>query len=256
MALTPGGRFVLGGYVAGSSSSNMFVLRSTADGSPDTSFGGDGAIVRNVSDGAEQVTDVLVASSGRIYAAGQAESVAVPRFAALKLLSSGAPDPSFSRDGVALVNVSEGGDVANAIARRPDGSVVLAGRAADGGDQNIAVVRLTASGALDQGFHLDGIRIVPSAGAQDEAFAVRAAGGGLWIAGRIWGSGQDLTLLRLRAGGGNDRSFSGDGVARLDAFGGADAARALALADGAVVIAGEAERDGTVRMVAARVLAP
>jgi uncharacterized delta-60 repeat protein len=252
-ALTPGGKLMLGGYVGGATTNDMVVLRLTDDGGLDGAFGSRGRVVLNLSDGAEQITDLLVASTGRIYAAGQAEVATVPWFAAVKLLADGRRDRSFSRDGVALVSVAPGADVANAITRQANGKVVLAGRTADGGANDLAVVRFGTDGSLDPTFHGDGIRIVAFPGPVDEAFDVRAADGGLWIAGRTRAGTDDLTLIRLHGGGANDDRFSTDGVARIDVAGGADAARALALQpDGDVVIAGEAERDGTVRFAVAR----
>jgi uncharacterized delta-60 repeat protein len=256
VALTPGGRIVVAGYVSVGTTSNVALARLKADGTLDAAFGRKGARTLNLSDGAEQLTDVLVTDAGRIMAAGHAEVAAIPRFIALKLSASGDPDPSFSRDGIAAVSLGPGADVANALTRLPNGKVIVAGRSANGGANDWGVIRLGAGGRLDPTFHGDGIRFLSFPGPVDEAFAVAPApGGDVWIAGRAQATTADLTLARVRAGGGLDPSFSTDGITSVDAFDGADAARDLVIqANGKVVIAGEAAAGGTVRAAVARIL--
>jgi uncharacterized delta-60 repeat protein len=256
VALTPGGRIVTAGYVSVGTTSNMVVVRSKADGSPDLAFGRNGVRTLNLSDGAEQLTDVLVTPAGRVFAAGHAEVAAIPRFVAVKLTAGGDRDPTFSGDGVATVSLGPGADVANALTWLPTGKVVLAGRAANGGANDWGLIRLGPGGGLDPTFHHDGIRFISFPGQVDEAFALTPAGGGkVWVAGRAMASTDDLAVVRLRGGGGLDPAFSVDGRASVDGFGGADAARDLAVQpDGNVVLAGEAEATGTVRAAVARIL--
>jgi uncharacterized delta-60 repeat protein len=257
VALTPTGKIIVGGYTSVGTTSNTALARLRDDGSLDPTFGGDGRVVLDLSAGAEQATAVQVATSGRIFAAGHAEAGLVPRFVAVKLLASGRRDTGFGGDGVATANLGPGADVANALALTSNGKVVLAGRAADGGSQDWGVVRFDADGVLDARFHRDGIRLVAFPGPNDEAFAVVASDGGLWIAGRARGTSDDLAVVRLRGGGGIDTAFSNDGLALVDAFGKADAARGLALdGDGRAVLAGEVTNGSTARFGVARLLTP
>ena len=255
IAFTPQGRLVLGGYVSNGISSNAAVARLLPSGQRDTSFSGNGRVTIDTSDGAEQINDLLVTGAGRIIASGSTEAGLQPRFLAMKLRSDGRLDRDFSGNGIATADVSEGADLANALTSQANGKIVLAGRAANGGTTDWGLVRFDGAGVLDPSFHGDGIRIVPFAGTADEALGVLALGGGLWVAGRGGPGGGDLTLARVTTSGALDAAFSGDGLVRVDPFGGADAARGLAVqTDGKMVLAGEA-RDGLIpRFVVTRIL--
>ncbi len=75
------------------------------------------------------------------------------------------------------------------------------------------------------------------------------------VVGRIHGTGDDIGIVRLKAGGGLDTTFGGDGIVRIDVSGTTDAASSAALQDnGKLVVAGQTWRGGVPRFVVARVL--
>jgi hypothetical protein len=97
--------------------------------------------------------------------------------------------------------------------------------------------------------------VIHLAHAFEEATDIVAWGARSLVVGRIHGTGDDIGVMRLKAGGGLDTSFSGDGIVRIDVSGTADAAAAAVLQDnGKLMIAGQTWRSGVPRFVLARVL--
>jgi uncharacterized delta-60 repeat protein len=127
-----------------------------APGGLDTSFSGDGKLVRPADNG--RADAVAVDAQGRIVVAGNDQSDA----AVARYLPNGAPDTSFSGDGYFKFDASgiaENDDV-NAVAIDSQGRIVLAGSSSDGLDGVPMVARLLASGTPDPAFGGgDGINI-------------------------------------------------------------------------------------------------
>ncbi len=218
-AVQPDGRLV----VAGSSSENeetyvVALSRYLEDGSLDPSFGGDGTVTTDLVAGAR---DLLVQPDGRIVAVGAAEDA----MGAVRYLPDGTLDPSFGGgDGLAnLERVGYDCRSADAVARQPDGKLVLVGTIGCGGeagDTQLAVVRLNADGSLDRSFDRDGTRIPGFGGSCTYGTAVA-----LRPDGKILAAGHDggcyeergpFRVIRLNPDGTTDRSFGRRGRQRVD----------------------------------------
>jgi len=135
-------------------------------------------------------------------------------------------------------NLGTQSDQANALAIAPDGTIVVAGAAAE----DVGLARYTPSGDLigttvtDLGFDdvAEGVAITP--------------GGDILLAGSTLGAklDHDFLLLRYDAHGVLDSTFGDRGVVRTDFGHGDDFAHALVLdAQGRIVVAGRAA-SGTV----------
>jgi uncharacterized delta-60 repeat protein len=248
VAFTPNDRIVVGGYSSNGTQSRSAFARLRVDGTYDRTFSGDGRATFEISPGAEQINDLLVTDDGRVIGAGYAEAGVQPRVSVVRVLPSGTLDRDFGRgDGAAEIDVGPGADVANAIARQPDGKLVLAGRSDDGW----AVVRLGFAGRPDPTFAGDGTKVFAFSAAADEAHDLVPRGVRLVVVGRIR---DDMGVLRLKTGGDPDRTFGdGDGRVLVDPFGGQDVARAVALQpSGRIVVGGEARKHGTPRIAVVR----
>ncbi len=92
----------------------------------------------------------IVAAGGR-FVDGKADSVL------LRYRPDGSPDPSFGHDGVALLPPSIGINEFVPLVVLADGGLLLGGRAGPRGHSRPAVVRLTRSGALHDGFGDHGV---------------------------------------------------------------------------------------------------
>jgi uncharacterized delta-60 repeat protein len=153
------------------------------------------------------------------------------------LAAPGDPDPTFSGDGMAFVNVAGGPDYGLAMAQQPDGRLLLAGRTGFGNHGNFAVVRLKANGQLDPTFGGgDGRVTTDFSGGDDWAHAVAVQPNGrILVAG---GRGSQLAVARYLPGGGLDPAFSDDGK-RVVADGSVRGANAVTVrSSGKIVLVG------------------
>ena len=258
LAITGAGRIVLGGSTSNGSTSRWAVARLNPDGSRDRSFGGDGRVTLDLSRSGEQINDLTPVPGGKIVAVGSVESGLSPRIAIARLGPGGALDRTFGKRGVKLTNVRNGADTAYGVTRQPDGKLIVVGHVANGGKADWGVLRYGANGRLDPTFHGDGIRILRFG--PDYEFAQASAvqsNGRIVVVGRIRRSNDDqFGVIRLKANGSNDLSFSIDGRLVVDFDGGSDTARDVVLqANGKIVVVGEATVGGTRRLAVARVRA-
>ncbi|MGZ8652163.1 MAG: hypothetical protein ACXWX5_08310, partial [Actinomycetota bacterium] len=257
VAITTHGAIVVAGSTSNGITSRSAVARYLPDGRLDRDFGGDGRVTTDVSRSGEQFTDVVVQPDGRIVAAGWAEGSLVPVFSAVRYSTNGRLDPSFSGDGVARVDVAPGADRARAIARQDDGKLLIVGGVSAGGRDEWGMIRLGPRGHLDRTFGNHGRLVTDFGPGFDEADTVAIQDNGrLVVAGRIReGKKDDIGVLRLKPGGGHDRTFAAGGRALTDVGGGSDAARDLTIArNGKIVVAGEATIERIRRFVVVRYL--
>jgi uncharacterized delta-60 repeat protein len=167
----------------------------------------------------------------------------------MRLLPDGRLDPSFSGDGVAMLDHGYGNDSARAVVLQR-GRIVVAGEGRDtaaGG--RFGVARFREDGALDRSFGRRGHRLV-SFGRRRLATAYALAvapTGRLVVAGSatIEDRSPDIALARLTRDGALDRSFGRGGRVRTapEVFGGYALSVATA-ADGQIIAAGRAFVDG------------
>jgi hypothetical protein len=111
----------------------MALMRAGAEGTPDTSWDGDGtALVR--ARGGSVATDVVLEPNGRAVAAGHSSDGAGHAFMLARFDARGALDRAFGGQGVVLTGFT-GATVARATAlvRQPDGKLVAAGIACASG---------------------------------------------------------------------------------------------------------------------------
>ena len=253
--LTSQGRIVVGGYTSNGVGARSALARLSPRGSVDRGFGGDGKVSFDIGSGSEQINDVRVLTGGSIVAAGDAEHGQNPRFSVLKVRSDGKLDTSFGTadDGSSTVDLKPGSDVANALTIAKDGDYLLAGYAGVNADP--AVLAITRHGIPDQRYGTHGHVVVTLARAFEEAADIVREDGKALIVGRIRGTHDDFGVIRLKAGGALDTSFSGDGILRIDIAGSTDAAAdGLRQPNGRLVIAGQAWRNGVPRFGLARIL--
>ena len=117
----------------------MYVARFNADGSPDTTFSGDGRAVADFGPGDDWATDIGLGADGTIVVAGAAGDYT--RMAVARFTPTGAPDVTFSGDGRRTFNMSPGEEGADDVIVDGDGRIVLAGGAAMGGRGRIPGAR-------------------------------------------------------------------------------------------------------------------
>ena len=167
----------------------------------------------------------------------------------------GTLDPTFDGDGRITTDFFGNYDIGQALAVQPDGKIVVAGYADNGGDFDFALVRYNPDGSLDTSFDGDGRVITNFFGYWDQAQAiVLQPDGKLVAAGYADGDGnEDFALARYNPDGSLDTSFDGDGRVTTDFWGSDDHIQALALQpDGKLVAAGYADYTSSYDFILAR----
>ncbi len=196
------------------------IVRYNTDGSPDTSFDGDGSVIVDMGN-YDFINDLAIQPDGKIVVVG-GSGIAGSRifsFAAARLNSDGSLDVSFGGDGRVITSLrsfsfaDSGG--ASGVILQPDGKIVAVGSSGGSNSTNdFALVRYNTDGSLDASFDGDGkvITAVSSFGDVATDVAVQADG-------RIVAAGYApnlAVLVRYTANGSLDASFDGDGIVRTD----------------------------------------
>jgi uncharacterized delta-60 repeat protein len=130
----------------------------------------------------------------------------------------GGPDGSFSRDGRYQLAVGDNFWLGHAMLDDHNRLTIVGRSHVGSGDERATIVRLTPKGALDATFSGDGKAFFDFASGDDFARAVIAQGNGVLVAeeGSFSPPNSDIILFALTLQGKLNRSFSGDGKARLD----------------------------------------
>jgi uncharacterized delta-60 repeat protein len=162
-------------------------------------------------------------SAGRLVIAGTVEygSGNVVAVVARFLYPACTPDPDFDGDGFAALDVTSGDEIAYGVATDIADRVYVAGaRGLADDNQDMLLVRLQSDGDLDPFFSGNGWLTLDSLGVsrQDAATAVRVQPDGRPVfagSGAIAAANFDFVAVRTTLSGTLDRTFSGDGVARV-----------------------------------------
>lgn len=143
VALQPDGKIVAAGETQDLSSDadDFALVRYTANGTPDPTFGSAGVVTTPVGPDYDSAEDVVVQRSGRIVVAGFTFGTPT-RFAIVRYTAGGAPDPRFGSGGVVTPTVGSGNSLGLAAALRADGRIVVGGEAASGTRRHFALVGL------------------------------------------------------------------------------------------------------------------
>jgi uncharacterized delta-60 repeat protein len=210
---------------------NLEVLESrdvpAVIGALDPSFGAGGKVTA----AGDPFTGVALQSDGRIVAVGTSGN----NFFVARYNPNGSLDTSFNGTGAQTIDFG-GNDHANAVAIEPNGKIVIVGSTS--ASTNVAVARLTSTGALDTTFNSTGKLSIDLGGTGESGNALTIQSDGkIVIAGT---TGADFAAIRLNPSDGSlDSTFNATGKQIVDLGGAADAANAIAIqSDGKILLAG------------------
>jgi uncharacterized delta-60 repeat protein len=241
------------------------IMRLTADGAVDTTFGNGGVVITNFQappgvsfQPSDTVHTVHQAADGKIVGAGNSQVFNGPEPGAYTLVASfarynadGSPDLSFGTNG--QVQHWPGRDVSSSdMVVLPDGSIIAAGDTRDTGDINsIYVVKLDPNGNPDPTFGVGGVVLAPfpGYGYLQSAAMVRQPNGSIVVTGFLGGDleSQRRTIgaYRLLPNGTFDPTFGTAGYATI-LYGNPDdsvqVSDVVLQADGKLVVVGGAGR--------------
>ena len=231
VALTPGGKIVLGGT---SDLGEFAVIRLRTDGTPDPTFNQTGDREFGFGPGStDNAFAVAVQDDGKIVIAGSALQGGVKRMAVARLRKNGTLDPDWSGDGRVLTTFGASTDQrAEGVILLDDGRIAAVGEAELGANEHdFALAVYRPNGTLDHTFSGDGRATANFGGNEFGYKAAEQPDGRIVVSGETdFGANDcDWALARFKPGGALDQTFSGDGKVTT-AFGpGCDIASGLLL---------------------------
>ncbi len=243
LAVASSGAIYVAGELENSTDCDFALVRYTAAGVLDSTFGSGGVIATPIGSEDDGATEVAVQADGKIVVCGYSQTGGIGSFAVARYNANGSLDTTFSGDGKLTTSIGSA-SWPEAVAVQADGKILVAGGRYDGSDDAFALVRYNSDGSLDAGFGTSGVVVTEiNADYGDTIYAVALqADGKILVAGltSTWGS-SDIALIRYQANGALDASFGTGGIVVTDIGGGYDDGHALALqADGRILVAGQA----------------
>jgi uncharacterized delta-60 repeat protein len=165
---------------------------------------------------------------------------------AMFLPPSGALDAGFGTAGVAVRSYGAANDLGQSLREQPDGKLVAVGSTVVAGNTDIAVMRLTTTGAFDTTFNGTGTVSTPVGAALDEAQdVVVQPDGKIVVVGRtdVGGANYDVVVLRYTSTGALDTTFNGTGKLVIARAGQDDLQAVTLQPDGSIVAVGSISGD-------------
>jgi uncharacterized delta-60 repeat protein len=222
VAIELDGHILVAGHTQYVGTLPTMVVRLTSDGELDTDWADSGVSAIDAFPGIpEEPLDMLLQADGKIVIVGVAGTIGPSADAyALRLLPDGAIDPTYGVNGVRVLDIDGGLDVAWRAVLQPDGHVVIVGQAYESvhGSNDLFGARLTPTGDLDTTFGGDGIVTVDASvtgGTDDKGMSI-----GLQADGKILLGGStrmttpvddELFVVRVAADGTLDTTFATGG---------------------------------------------
>ncbi len=197
-------KLIAGGEIHVSSKPNALVARLTTGGTLDSAFGGlgNGTFTHDFSGGGRpsEVLSLALLSNDKVVAAGYSHNGSNEDMLIFRLNSNGTLDTTFGSSGIVKVNINGTNDRAQSVILDSSGRILVAGHYVNGTRKEIALLRLTASGALDAGFGSNGVVTTGVPGYDLAGQSVRLQSDGKIIVGatRAGTNSNDGLVLRYR----------------------------------------------------------
>ncbi len=254
MVVDSAGRIIVAGMGPGSDAA---LVRYTANGALDTTFGSGGKLVNIIRlASGYHASSVALQGDGKIVLAGTTLDPATSwEFVLARFNTNGTADTTFGSGGVVITHPGYN-DSFGGAAIQGDGKIVVSGSEASGYFPSaLYLLRYNTDGTLDPGFGTGGIATIPSPGGPaDGTFGPHGIGPVIQSDGEIIVSGQfydtttqqeNLAVVRVHPDSSMDVGFGNGGWATIQ-FASHDSVEAMALQpDGRVLLAGYAQPTST-----------
>jgi len=241
LAIQQDGKIVIAGESSGPTSDDFGVARYNTNGTPDTSFSGDGLATTEFDGNKDEAHAVAIQIDGKIVAAGVANRDVSGDFALARYNTNGSPDTLFGTNGHLTTDFASGADEAYALAIQTDSMILVAGKATGAiTNFDFAMVRYDANGAPDALFGTGGKVTTDFGSGKDEVYSMDLQDDGkIVLAGEATVAGDEsFALARYTTGGILDGTFGTGGVVFTDFSGGQDDAYGLAIQPDDKIVAG------------------
>lgn len=211
----PNGKMVYCGTSGTTSNSEIVAVRLNCNGTIDQTFGTNGYFLYSNAAGSDFAYDMELLPSGEILLAGAKTITAGnTQFIIIKLLASGAIDPSFGVNGVFTYDLNGGNDYGRKILIS-NNKIILVGTtaAASSSIGSVGVVQCSMNGVLDTSFGTSGVTIMPGTGSLTVWSATLGANGDIFACGDAYISNIYYPMLaKLNADGSPNTTFGTNGI--------------------------------------------
>ena len=182
--------------VAGSSDSEIVLVRYETNGTPDALFGGgDGIVTETAGVSVAEARALVQQPDGKLVVAGVGEDAGDADVLIARFDAAGVLDGGFGSAGITLTPIGGDTDEAHALVRQDDGKLVVAGSTVGPSDADVVLVRYDDTGTPDAGFGAGGI-VTTGVGTDDTAHsALIQPNGGIVVAGAARVSGTNNFLV-------------------------------------------------------------
>lgn len=250
VAILSDGKILLGGQTRATAGKDFAFARLLSTGAIDSTFSGDGRVTIPIHTDGASLHGMALYSDGRILGVGRTHELR-NRFALARLSTGGTLDSTFDDDGLLLMDITTGDDIAYAPVIAPNGSAYVAGAGYSGSNFDFVIVGLGGFGLLDSAFNGSGVAVTAIGTSDDIGLSLAYEGGKTVLAGDSVRSGFfDLALVRynsdgsLASSGAPDKTFSTDGVVTQPVGTADDIAYAVAVDSRSSVYVGGLTRNG------------
>lgn len=237
-----GSLFTYGAHGVTAANTEMVVIKLSADGQPDPSFGTDGAVIIPGESSEDYAKDVAFLPDGKVLVAGWSKvpGKSIGRMALCRLMPDGTLDTAYGTNGILLFGAETVNHESWAMALLPDGKALVAGRSVPSGKDRPTVYRVMADGSgIDSTFAGTGAILAPFDSPAYDMLLHPVTGHILLCGGNTTANGRDLFVAAYDADGYEALEFGTDGVTIVDRDLN-DIALGMALQpDGSIIAAGE-----------------
>lgn len=233
-------RIIAVGLTRTGGNDNFAIVRYLEDGTLDTSFSNDGKVDIDFEGGNDEARDVLLLPDGNILVAGTAGIGGGFDFAFILIDTDGKLVSSFGEGGKFTIDFSNTDDRLKRIIMHED-RIYAVGSSISNDVEQYAIAAIQADGTLESAFSGDGKLVFDVDAGEDVATAIAVQSDDKLLVAGYTGIGfeKEFCVVRFKADGGLDNSFSTDGIAIPDVGMIDDRAYGIAIQDDQkIVVAG------------------
>jgi uncharacterized delta-60 repeat protein len=247
VAVLPNGKIAVGGGLEDASgTTNSFVSLFLPNGTPDSSFNGNGTLEYNFGGTyGNAVMALQIQSDGKILAGGRMKIGDIRRYTLARINPNGTLDGTFGTAGKVITlfpnSLSAG---IQTLQVQPDGKIIAGGAGNLVGPTSylppvITLARYNPNGTLDGSFGTAGKQVTNYGTGIETTSLALESDGKIVVAGALWTGSNGFTLLRYKSNGTLDSIVGTNGILTIS-FGGTDE-KSFAVAvqpDGKIVLGG------------------
>jgi len=217
VSLQTDGKIIMAGTATVGGNTVFCVLRFTKDGTIDPTFGTNGVTTTVIGTGSNNCYSMAVQDDDRIVLGGDFQDGSAYKFTAVRYNKDGLLDNTFANNGIFMDSIGvNDDDYGYATVIQKDQKIIFGGTAKKANTTNFAMLRLNASGVLDNTFGTGGVVVAnfdPTSGTAADLgrrFALQSDGK-IIIGGETYLHGSEYGLMRYNSDGSLDNTFGNAG---------------------------------------------